>query len=147
MPTSHTDEDLLPSIASLSPPLSLKSGTLELTHMSDPLPLEINSTPEPILNVIPCTTQTSTSTISTQPTSSTLKFRHSPTSPPHTSHIPIDNRPIPPKKKYIILEDLVFIDSGILPPTLHPLKTPPQSNTKTGEFKTNLPSLYMTPTQ
>ena len=37
MATSNTDEDLLSSIASLSPPLSLKSGTLDLPHISDPL--------------------------------------------------------------------------------------------------------------
>ena len=59
-----------------------------------------------------------------------------------------------PLKKYNILEDPVFIDSGILPPTLHPLKTPSQTNTMSDEFlrnhpnfKANFPSLYMTPTQ
>ena len=67
MATSNPDEDLLSSIASLSPPLSLKSGTLDLPNISDSLPLETNSTPEPTLNVIPCTTQTYT--ISTQSTS------------------------------------------------------------------------------
>ena len=84
---------------------------------------------------------------------STLKTRHSPTQPPNNLHIPIDNHPIPPKKKYII-EDPVFIDSGVLPPTLHPLKFPSQTNTMSDEvlrthpiFKANLPSLYMTPTQ
>ena len=56
MAISNPDEDLLSSIAYLSPPLSLKSGTLELPHMSNPLPLELNSTPETTLNVIPCTT-------------------------------------------------------------------------------------------
>ena len=122
--------------------------------MSDPLPLDINSTPEPTLKVIPCTTQTSTSTISTQPTSSTLKTFHSPTPPPNTLQITIDNHPIPSKKKYKILEEPVFIVSGFVPPTLHPLKTPSQSNTTTDEilrnhpiFKANLPSSYMTPTQ
>ena len=63
--------------------------------MSDPLPLEINSTPEPTLNVIPCTTQTSTSLISTQPISSTLNTPHSPFPPPNTLQITIDNHPIP----------------------------------------------------
>ena len=64
MASSNPDEDLL-SIASLSATLALKSGTLDLPHMSYSLPLEINSTPEPPLNVILCTTQTSTT--STQP--------------------------------------------------------------------------------
>ena len=151
MATSNPDEDLLSSIASLSPPLSLKFGNLGLRRISDSLPLEINSTPEPTLNAIPCTTQTST--ISTQPISSTLQTLHSPTPPPNNLQITIDNHPIPPKKKYNILEDPVFIDSCILPPTLHPPKTPSQSNTMTDEFLRNYPNFkanlpfYMTPTQ
>ena len=61
--------------------------------------------------------------------------------------------PFPPRKKHNTLEAPVFIDSGILPPVLNPVKIPSQSNTMTNEFlrthpifKTNLPSLYMTPT-
>ena len=72
MATSNPDEEILSSIASFSPPLSLKAGTLELSNHSDSLPLEINPTPEPTLNVIPCTTQTST--IYTQRLSLTLKY-------------------------------------------------------------------------
>ena len=120
--------------------------------MSDPLPLEINPTPEPTLNVIPCTTQTSN--IYTQPLSSTLKTRHSPSPPPNNLQITIDKHPIPPKKKYNILGDPAFFDSGILPPTFHPLKTPSQTNTMSDEFlrthlsfKANLSSLYKSPTQ
>ena len=58
--TSNPDEELLSSIASVSTPLSLKSGTLDLPKISDSLPFEINPTSEPTLNVIPRTTQTST---------------------------------------------------------------------------------------
>ena len=114
MATSNPDEALLSSITSLSPPLSPKSGTLNLPSVSDSLPLDINPTPEPTLNVIPSITQSTT-----QPLSSTLKTRHSPTPPPNNIHITIDIHPILTKKKYNILEDSVFIDSGILPPTLH----------------------------
>ena len=142
MATSNPDEKLLYSIASLSLPLSSKSGTLDLPNVSDPLPLDINPTPEPTLNVIPSTTQSTT-----QPLSSTLKIRHSPTPPPNNLHITIDNHPISPKKKYNILEDPAFIDSGILHPTLHPLKTLSQTNTMSDEilrphpyFKANLRS-------
>ena len=147
MVTINPDEELLSSIASLSPPLSLKSGTLDLPLANDPLPLNSNNTPEPTVN------SNSTTSQSNKPSSNNLKSRHSPTPPPNNLHITIDNHPIPPKKKYNILEDPVFIDSGILPPTLHPLKTPSQSNTMTDEFlrthpnfKANLPSLYLTPT-
>ena len=84
MATSNPDEELLSSIASLSHPLSLKSGTLDIPNVCDPLPLESNPTPEPTLNVIPCTTQTSN--IYTRPLSSTLKTRHSPTPPPNNLH-------------------------------------------------------------
>ena len=149
MATINPEEELLSSIASLSPPLSLKSGTLDIPLVTDSLPLDTNTTPEPTLN--------GKSTISqspNKPPSVNLKTRHSPTPPPNSLHITIDNHPIPPKKKYYILEDPVFIDSGILPPTLHPLKTSSQSNTMTDEFlrthpifKANLPSLYMTPTR
>ena len=147
MVTINPDEELLSSIASLSPPLSLKSGTLDLPLTNDSLPLNSNTTPEPTVN------SNSTTSQSNKPSSNIPKSRHSPTPPPNNLHITIDNHPIPPKKKYNILEDPVFIDSGILPPTLQPLKTPTQSNTMTDEFlrthpnfKANLPSLYMTPT-
>ena len=56
----------------------------------------------------------STTSQSNKPSSNILKSRHSPTPPPN-NHITIDNHPIPPKKKYNILEDPVFIDSGIYP--------------------------------
>ena len=148
MVSLNPEEELLSSIASLSPPLSLKSGTLDMPLVNDSLPLEFNNTPEPTLNANPTTSQTLT-----KPSSTNLKTRHSPSPPPNNLDITIDNHPILPKKKYNILEDPVFIDSGILPPTLHPLKTPFQSNTMTDEFlrthlnfKANLPSLYMTPT-
>ena len=94
MATSNYDEELLSSIASLSPPLSLKSRTLDIPNVSDSLPLDANPTPETTLNVTPSTTQTTT-----QPLSSTLKTRHSPTPPPNNLHITTDNQPIPPKKK------------------------------------------------
>ena len=147
MASINPEEELLSSIASLSPPLSLKSGTLDNPLVNDSLPLDTTNTPEPTLNTNPSTSQSLT-----KPSSTNLKTRHSPSPPPNNLHITIDNHPIPPKKKYNILEDPVFIDSGILPPTLHPLKTPSQSNTMTDEFlrthpnfKANLPSLYMTP--
>ena len=149
MTNVNTEEELLSSIASLSPPLSLKSGTLDLPLVTDSsLPLDSNPTPEPTLNGTSTTSQSLNKSTSTNP-----KTRHSPTPPPNNLHFTVDNHQIPHKKKYNILEDPVFIDSGILPPTLHPLKTPSQSNTMTDEFlrthpnfKANLPSLYMTPT-
>ena len=148
MVTINPDEELLSSIASLSPPLSLKSGTLDLHLVNDSLPLDSNNTPEPTVH-----SNSTTSQSINKPPSTNLKTRHSPTPPPNNLHITIDNHPIPPKKKYNILEGPVFIDSGILPPTLHPLKTPSQSDTMTDEFlrthpnfKANLSSLYMTPT-
>ena len=101
--TFNPVEKFLSSIVSLSPPLSLKSGTLDLANVNDSLPLDIIHTPEPTLNVIPSTTQSTT-----QPLSSTLETRHSPTPPPNNLHITTDNYPTPPKKKYNILEDPVF---------------------------------------
>ena len=50
MATVNPEEELLSSIASLSPPLSLKSGTLDLPLVNDSLPIESNPTPEPIVN-------------------------------------------------------------------------------------------------
>ena len=148
MVTINLGEELLSSNASLSPPLSLKSGTLDMPLVNDSLPLDTNNTPEPTVNG-----NTTTSQSLNKPPSTNLKTRHSPTPPPNNLHITIDNHPIPSKKKYNILEDHVFIDSGILPPTLHPLRTPSQSNTMPDEFlrthpkfKANLPSIYMTPT-
>ena len=95
----------------MSPPLSLKAGTLELLYKSDFIHLEIIPTPEPTLP-------------DTQPLSSTLNTRHSPTPPPTTLQVTIDNvtYTVPSKHKYNILEDLVFIDTGILLPVLQKVK-------------------------
>ena len=118
MTNVNTEEELLSSIASLSPPLSLKSGTLDLPLVTDSsLPLDSNPTPEPTLNGTSTTSQSLNKSTSTN-----LKTRHSPTPPPNNLHFTVDNHQIPHKKKYNILEDPVFIDSGILPPTLHPYK-------------------------
>ena len=148
MATMNPEEEPLSSIASLSPPISFKSGTLDIPLVTDSIPPDTNTTPEPTLNGNSTTSQSLN-----KPPSGNLKTRHSPTPPPNNLHFTIDNHPIPHKKKYNIFEDPVFIDSGILPPTLHPLKTPSQSNTMTDEFlrthpnfEANFPSLYMTPT-
>ena len=58
MVTINPDEELLSSIAPLSPPLSLKSGTLDLPLVNDSLPLESNTTPEPTVNSNSTTSQT-----------------------------------------------------------------------------------------
>ena len=144
MASINPEEELLSSIASLSPPLSLKSGTLDLPLANDSLPLDTNNTPEPTLDTNPSTSQSLTKQSSTN-----LKTRHSPTPPPNNLHITIDNHPIPPKKIQYSLK----IPSSLIPVSYLPLKTPSQSNTMTDEFlrtppsfKANLPSLYMTPT-
>ena len=142
--TSSTHQEFLSSIASLSPPLSLKSGTLELPNNSDLISLEIIPTPEQTLS----DTQPSSST-NTQTFSSNLKTRHSPTPPPTNIQVTIDNvtYTVPSKKKYNSLEDPVFIHSGILPHALQPVKSPSQTNTMTdgflrthSNFKANLSS-------
>ena len=50
MATINPEEELLSSIASLSPPLSLKSGTLDLPLANDLLPSNSNNTPEPTVH-------------------------------------------------------------------------------------------------
>ena len=83
--TAH-EEELLSSIASLSPPLSFKSGTLDFPHNSDFINLEIIPTPETTLP----DTQHSSST-NTQPISSNLKTRQSHTPPPTNLLVTIEN--------------------------------------------------------
>ena len=94
MTNVNVEEELLSSIASLSPPLSLKSGTLDLPLVTDSsLPLDSNPTPDPTLNA--------TSTTSHPPnksTSTNLKTRHSPTPPPNNLHFTVDNHQIPQKE-------------------------------------------------
>ena len=91
----------------------------------------------------------------TKPLSSTLKNRHSPTPPPTNLQVTIENATytVPCKTKHDILEYSVFIDSGIQPPVLQPVKNHSQTSTMTDKFlrthlnfKANLPPLYMTPT-
>ena len=50
MATMNPEEELMSSIASLSPPLSLKSGTLDIPLVTDSLPPDTTTTPEPTLN-------------------------------------------------------------------------------------------------
>ena len=53
MTNVNVEEELLSSIASLSPPLSLKSGTLDLPLVTDSsLPLDSNPTPDPTLPLL-----------------------------------------------------------------------------------------------
>ena len=118
MTNVNVEEELLSSIASLSPPLSLKSGTLDLPLVTDSsLPLDSNPTPEPTLNATSTTSQPPNKSTSTN-----LKTRHSPTPPPNNLHFTVDNHQIPHKKKYNILEDPVFIDSGIILSNPSPIK-------------------------
>ena len=142
-------EELVSSIESMSPPLFLKSATLELPNNSDLINLQIIPTPSKTLpDTQPC------SSTNSQPVLSILTTRHSPIPPPTNLQITIDNGTytVPSKKKYNILKDPVFIDSSLLPPVLQPVKNPSQTNTMTDEFlgthltfKANLPSLYMAP--
>ena len=86
------------SIASRSPPLYLKSGTLELPHTSDAVNIEVITTPEPTIR-----NKHNTPIVNTQPTFSTLKTCHSPTPPPNNLQITIDNATYTvPSKKNII---------------------------------------------
>ena len=120
MTSSTQPEELLFSIFSLSPPLSLKSGTLELPNNSNLNNLEIIPTPERTLSDFQPYSSTNT-----QPLSSDLKTRHSPTPPPTNIQVTIDNVTftVHSKNKYNILEDPVSIGCGILPPVLQPAKT------------------------
>ena len=147
------DEELLSSIVPFSPALSLKSGTLDILHNSDPTSIEVIATPEPTFENKP--SASGTPIVKTDPTSSTLKTRHSSTPSPKNLLMTIDNvtYTVSTRSKYNILEDPVFIDSGILPPVFNPVKNFSQSNTLTDEllrthlnFKTNFSSLNMTPT-
>ena len=61
--------------------------------------------------------------------------------------------PFLPRKIRHSFSKIPIFYSGILPSTLHPVKSPSQTNTLTDEFphthprfKANLPSLFMTPT-
>ena len=74
MSSSVCEEELLSSVASLSPLLSLKSCTLELPHSFDP----INITPEPTIESKPSSSNNSI-VFNIQPTSSSPKTRHSST--------------------------------------------------------------------
>ena len=122
MTSSHCGEES--SIASLSPPFSLKSGTLEFPNASDTIDLEIIPAPESTLPNIESSSSTHTSTVLTHSVYSTLKKCHSPTPLPTNLHVTIHKviYTVPPKKQYDLLEDAVYITSGFLPPTLHPVK-------------------------
>ena len=90
MNNSNPDEELLSYITSLSPHLSFKSGTLDLPNLSDPITLEVNPTPEPTSTEIPFCSSTQTSTVFTQPISSTLNTLHSPTPYPPNLQVTIE---------------------------------------------------------
>ena len=140
MTSSTHGEERLSSIASLSSPLSLHPGTLDLPNNSDLFNIEIITTSDPT----PSDFQPSSST-NTQFLSSNLKTRHSPTPPPTNLRVTNDNvaYTVPSKKKYNILEDPVFIDSGILPPLLQHLKNPSHTNTMTYKFLRNHPNFKL----
>ena len=90
MTSSHCDEELLSSIATMSPPLSSKSGSLKLPNTSDSIIREIIPTLEPTSPDIQSFSSTHKSTVHTRPISSTLKTRHSHTPPPTNFQATID---------------------------------------------------------
>ena len=102
------DEELLSSTASFSPPLSLKSGTLELPHNFEPINLEVICTPEHTNEIKP--PSSNASFVNLQPNSSTLNTRHLPTPPPSNLHITIDNATYTVPTKNIIY--LKFLSSS-----------------------------------
>ena len=73
--------------------------------------------------------------------------------PPDSLQVTINIDLTPPKKRYYVMQDPVFLNSGLMLPILQPLRTPskmtniPDDCIHTHrEFKPNLPALYMTPT-
>ena len=153
-PSMITDDhhDILATLEpSISPTTSIPSDVLELT-----LPTIVNP-PHPILTQ--CEITSSSNLNQTQNLTSTqvlelpLSLKNPRTQTPPDLHITIDNDVTPIKKKYDMLQDPRFIDSGLMPPVLHPLKNPSKLNTVSGEFitshpkfKANFPALYMTRT-
>ena len=124
----------------------------DFPNPNDPINLEIIPTAVTTFSDIQ---PSSTHTVHSQPISCTLKVRHSPTPSPTNLQVTIDivTHTVPSERKYNILGNPVFIDSGILPPALHPVQNPSKTNTMTDEFlrtypkyKSNLPSLYITQT-
>ena len=147
-------EHLDPSISPLN---SISSDILEATLptiLAPPHPqltqsIINDSPPEEMSSPLNSQLTTIATTSSTTSYSNALKTAR-PTSP---LFVTIDNDPIPPKKKYDMMQDTAFLNSGIMPPILLPLKSPshltnvsPEFLQKHPEFKPNLPALYMTPT-
>ena len=78
---------------------------------------------------------------------------HRSATPPDTLQVTIINDVTPPRKRYDMMQDPVFINSGLMREILPPLKTPSKLTNISDEhihthpeFKPNLPALYMTPT-
>ena len=130
-------------------PNSISSEILEasLPTVFDPPHLNLNQT------IIKESCEDSfSSQIPPVPYPNALKSPCSATSP-DTLQVTINNDVTPPKKRYDMMQDPVFLNSGLMPPNLQPSKTPSKMTnipddyilTHT-EFKPNLPALCMTPT-
>ena len=82
------EEELLSCSASISPPLSFKSGTFEHHHTSELTNIEVVTTPERTIEIKP--SSSNTSIVNIQLTSSSLITRHSPTPPSNDLQITFD---------------------------------------------------------
>ena len=95
MTCAQYNEDVLSSIASLYPPLFLKSGTFELpTQVFENTPITSNHTAERTLPQIQSSSSNhapNSSTVNNQPLSLTLKTPHLPTPAPTNLRATIDN--------------------------------------------------------
>ena len=89
------------------------------------------------------------------PSSSAVQTTSNNHIPPNTNiTVTIDNDTVQsPTRKYTITEDPAYIESGVIPPILHPLQNPSQLNAvsrdfqqQNPDFRINLTNLYMTPT-
>ena len=143
------DQELEHLDSSLSPLNSTTSEILEAalpTILDPPHPNLIQT----IVNE-PCE-DSSSSQIPPAPYANALKSPRSVT-PPDSLQVTINNDATPPKERYDMMQDPVFLNSGLMPPILQPLKTPskmtnvPDDYIHTHlEFKPNVPALNLTST-
>ena len=160
--SSNDDLELENMALALSPFNSINSELLDdidipslldptLPTMTTPPPTKPNDFQKPTPSIQVPTTNPH----SPPPTSSVVQTTSTNHIPSNTNiTVTIDNDTVQsPTRKYTITEDPAYIESGVIPPILHPLQNPSQLNAvsqdfqqQNPDFRINLTNLYMTPT-
>ena len=126
-----------PTLPSITTPPPTKPIDYQNLSTSTQIPSSTTNKTSPPPNP-PSVSQTATTTTLSRTSSTTLPQNQ-------TITVTIDNDTLQsPTRKYTITEDPAYVESGVIPPILHPLQNPSQANAVSQDFQQQNPDYRFT---